>query len=173
MPLVFQRMSERQLLLIIEATPYIKLVLAHFTVEKPGEIDVIPLIYLCAALRKLCELAPMLNRANTGSRRAGVVGQCLCHRDWLHWHQFGMPLSEFVNLITDLELQGKGFIMEHPEMQKCWRVSSTWQMAWQYTLDKERKSTNMPGFFNCFFYFLNSLFLPLMIITLQLHPPQW
>jgi len=29
-----------------------------------------------------------------------------------------MSLSEFVNLVTDPELQGKDFIMKHPEMQK-------------------------------------------------------
>ena len=36
-----------------EAAPYIKLVLAHFAIEKPGEIDVIPLLYLGVALHKV------------------------------------------------------------------------------------------------------------------------
>jgi hypothetical protein len=41
-----------------------------------------------------------------------------------------MSLSEFVNLVTDPELQGKDFIMENPEMQKkCWKVPLTWETA--------------------------------------------
>jgi hypothetical protein len=40
------------------------------------------------------------------------------HRDWLHFHKFGMSPSEFVNLVTDPELQGTDFIMEHPEMRE-------------------------------------------------------
>jgi len=38
---------------IEEATPYIRRVLAHFAVEKPGETDVIPLLYLGVALHKV------------------------------------------------------------------------------------------------------------------------
>lgn len=29
-----------------------------------------------------------------------------------------MPISKFVNLVTDPENEGRDFIMEHPEMQK-------------------------------------------------------
>jgi hypothetical protein len=38
---------------IEEATPYLKLILAHFAIEKPGEIDTIPLMYLGVALHKI------------------------------------------------------------------------------------------------------------------------
>ena len=44
--------------------------------------------------------------------------QCLDHRDGLRWHKFSMSPSEFVNLVTDPELQGTDFIMEHPEMRE-------------------------------------------------------
>ena len=36
-----------------EAAPYIKYVLANFAVEKPGQTDVIPLLYLGVALHKV------------------------------------------------------------------------------------------------------------------------
>jgi len=39
-------------------------------------------------------------------------------RNWLRWHKFGMPQSEFISLVTDPEHQGKDFIMDHPEMQE-------------------------------------------------------
>jgi hypothetical protein len=29
-----------------------------------------------------------------------------------------MPPSEFINLVTDVDHEGKDYIMEHPEMQK-------------------------------------------------------
>lgn len=38
---------------IEEATPYIEKVLAHFAVEKPGQTDVIPSLYLGVALHKV------------------------------------------------------------------------------------------------------------------------
>jgi hypothetical protein len=38
---------------IEEAAPYLKNVLAHFIVEKPGKIDVIPSLYLGVALHKV------------------------------------------------------------------------------------------------------------------------
>ena len=49
---------------------------------------------------------------------AAALTLTLICRDWLRWHKFGMPMSEFVNLVTDSEVEGKDFIMEHPEMQK-------------------------------------------------------
>ena len=38
---------------IEEAAPYIEKVLAHFAVEKPGQVDVIPLLYKGVALHKV------------------------------------------------------------------------------------------------------------------------
>lgn len=38
---------------IEEATPYVRKVLAHFAVEKPGQTDVIPSLYLGVALHKV------------------------------------------------------------------------------------------------------------------------
>ncbi|KAM6494819.1 hypothetical protein JOM56_009442 [Amanita muscaria] len=131
---------------IAEATPYLKSVLAHFAAEKPGEIDVIPLLYLGVALHKVPgEESAALNafttafdhgvdRESTNNmlwargcmsrllRRLGKIREAEQQeseiRDWLRWHKFGMPKSEFINLVTDPDHEGKDHVMDHPEMQK-------------------------------------------------------
>jgi len=136
---------------IEEAAPYIEKVLAHFAVEKPGKADVIPLLYQGVALHKVPgQESAALNAfktafdhgADVGSaktmlwargsmsrllRRMGKVPEAEEQeseiRDWLRWHEFGMPQSEFIKLVTDPDHEGKDYIMEHPEMQKmCGRV---------------------------------------------------
>jgi hypothetical protein len=152
---------------IQEATPYIEKVLAHFAVEKPGEPDVIPLLYHGVALHKVPgQENAALNAFTTafdhgvdigstktmlwarGSmsrllRRMGRVPEaeeqekeirselsfeCVSKslisnlffffRTWLRFHEFGMPQSDFIKLVTDPDHTGIDYIMEHPEMQK-------------------------------------------------------
>lgn len=47
-----------------------------------------------------------------------VLTSNFCCRDWLRFHKYGMPQSEFISLVTDPKHEGKDYIMEHPEMQK-------------------------------------------------------
>ena len=158
---------------IEEAAPYIEKVLAHFAVQKPGQIDGIPLFYQGVALHKVpgqeeTALNAFTTAFNHGAdvgftkvmlwargsmsrllRRMGKVPEAeeqeakirsepLVHffffrrslliltskkkittgRDWLRWHEYGMPRSEFIKLVTDPDHQGKDYVMEHPEMQK-------------------------------------------------------
>ncbi|KAM6494606.1 hypothetical protein JOM56_009229 [Amanita muscaria] len=131
---------------IAEATPYLKSVLAHFAVEKPGETDVVPLLYLGVALHKVPgEESAALNAFTTAFDHGVDVGStstmlwargCMSRllrrlgkiqeaeqqeseiRDWLRWHKFGMPQSEFINLVTDPDHEGEDHVMDHPEMQK-------------------------------------------------------
>jgi len=130
---------------IQEAAPYIKRVLAHFEHENPGQTDVIPLLYLGVALHKTpgeeaAALAAFTSAfdhgVDLGSTNAMLWAQgCMSRllrrmgqpqaaeeqeasiRDWLRWHKFGMPQSEFIGLVTDPEHEGEDF-MDHPEMQE-------------------------------------------------------
>jgi hypothetical protein len=150
---------------IEEAAPYLERILAHFAAEKPGETDVIPLLYLGVALHKVPGQESAALNAFNGAFNHGVsvgstntmlwargcmsrllrrmgetqaaekqeseirsepahhckVAYLTCYfgcRDWLQWHKFGMPLSEFVSLVTDPDHEGTDYIMEHPEMQQ-------------------------------------------------------
>jgi len=133
---------------IEEAVPYLEKILAHFQAEKPGQVDVIPSVYLGVALHKVpgqesaalnLFTAAFDHGLDVGSvnnmlwargcmsrllRRMGKLPEAEAQeseiRDWLRWHKFGMPKSKFISLVTDPDHKGKDYIMEHPEMQKMW-----------------------------------------------------
>jgi hypothetical protein len=39
-------------------------------------------------------------------------------RDWLKWHPYGMPPSEFRGLVLDPDHEGKEYILDHPDVEK-------------------------------------------------------
>ncbi|KAJ7507274.1 hypothetical protein B0H11DRAFT_2219103 [Mycena galericulata] len=111
---------------IAEAAPYLERVIAHFQSEHPnGEVDDTPEMYLGVALHKTAgqEDAALWSRACFSRllRRMGRVAEAEeqenAIRNWLQWHQYGMPPSEFRALVTDPEHEGKNYILEHPMVE--------------------------------------------------------
>ncbi|KAJ7094004.1 hypothetical protein B0H15DRAFT_831567 [Mycena belliarum] len=133
---------------IAEAVPYLEEVIACFESQNPdSEKDVTPLLYLAVALHKqpgkesdavghfraayvaapavefqyrtqLWSRACFSRLLRRMGRTAEAEEQEKVIRDWLQWHPYGMPPSEFVNLVTDPLHEGPDYILDHPLVKR-------------------------------------------------------
>ncbi|KAF7342038.1 hypothetical protein MVEN_01791100 [Mycena venus] len=131
---------------IAEAVPYLEEAIAYHTRQHPGKVDDTPEMYLGVALHKqpgqeeaaiahfraAYDSSPEIGMQHNTQlwsracfsrllRRLGKIEEAKEQedeiRDWLHWHPYGMPPSEFRALVTDPEHEGTNYILEHPSVQ--------------------------------------------------------
>ncbi|KAJ6593579.1 hypothetical protein B0H19DRAFT_1091035 [Mycena capillaripes] len=132
---------------IAEAVPYLEQAIAYHKQQHPnGEVDDTPEMYLGVALHKEPgqEEAAIAHfrAAYTSSpaiemqyntqlwsracfsrllRRTGKIQEAEeqenAIRNWLQWHPYGMPPSEFRALVSDPQHEGTDYILEHPSVQ--------------------------------------------------------
>ncbi|KAJ7265475.1 hypothetical protein B0H12DRAFT_1100911 [Mycena haematopus] len=119
---------------IAEAVPYLEQNIAYHKKKNPnGEVDATPEMYLGVALHKQAgqEEAAMRTSLRTQLwsracfsrllRRIGKIQEAEEQEDeirnWLLFHPYGMPPSEFRALVTDQQHEGPDSILNHPSVQ--------------------------------------------------------
>ncbi|KAJ7871363.1 hypothetical protein B0H13DRAFT_1634350 [Mycena leptocephala] len=132
---------------IAEAVPYLEQAIAYFKRTHPGgETDDTPMMYLAVALHKqpgqedeaiahfraVYASSPSIGMQHSTQlwsracfsrllRRVGKIQEAEeqedAIRNWLLWHPYGMPPSEFRELVTDPEHEGTDYVLEHPSVQ--------------------------------------------------------